>query len=410
MALIKIDDSILSIVEKYPETHDLFIANGFPQLADRKVLETAGRFLKLGTALDRKGVDRDTFIQLLEERIRDDMGKVDITLREETTGQGEFHVSGALPCPVRLPLLESFDREVQKFQSDTGQTVSYELEAASSGAGWMAEMIEKAETGSDLPDVFISAGFETFFDKDGFGRFREQGVFQDPLPMKMNSAFSGIDLADPRGCYGMIGVVPAVMMVNLNELNGLPMPRTWEDILEPQFEQRVSLPVGDFDLFNALLVSIYDRFGDSGVKAMGRSMLSAMHPAEMVKSGTVKNPEKPVVTIMPYFFTRMAERTKTMKAVWPEDGAIVSPIFMLAKKENAQALKPLLAFLKGKEVGEILSHRGLFPSTNPDVVNPLPESAPFNWIGWDWLESHDVAAVIGHATELFQQASSEVSV
>ncbi|MCK5878677.1 MAG: ABC transporter substrate-binding protein, partial [Holophagae bacterium] len=184
----------------------------------------------------------------------------------------------------------------------------------------------------------------------------------------------------------------------------------WEDILEPQFEQRVSLPVGDFDLFNALLVSIYDRFGDSGVKAMGRSMLSAMHPAEMVKSGTVKNPEKPVVTIMPYFFTRMAERTKTMKAVWPEDGAIVSPIFMLAKKENAQALKPLLAFLKGKEVGEILSHRGLFPSTNPDVVNPLPESAPFNWIGWDWLESHDVAAVIGHATELFQQASSEVSV
>ncbi len=409
MTLIQIDDSILSIVEKYPETHDLFIANGFPQLADRKVLETAGRFLKLGTALDRKGIDRKTFVQLLEERIRDDMGKVDITLREETSGKGAFHVSGALPCPVRLPLLEAFDREVQKFQLNTGQTVSYELEAASSGAGWMAEMIEKAKTASDLPDVFISAGFETFFDKDGFGRFREQEVFQDPIHTKMNSAFNGIDLADPRGCYGMIGVVPAVMMVNLNELNGLPMPTSWEDILEPRFEQRVSLPVGDFDLFNALLVSIYDRFGDSGVKAMGRSMLSAMHPAEMVKSGTNRKPEKPAVTIMPYFFTRMAERTKTMEAVWPKDGAIVSPIFMLAKKESAESLKSLLAFLKGKEVGEILSHRGLFPSTNPDVVNPLPEFAAFSWVGWDWLESHDVASVIADATRLFQKASSEVS-
>ena len=409
MTLIQIDDSILSIVEKYPETHDLFIANGFPQLADRKVLETAGRFLKLGTALDRKGIDRKTFVQLIEERIRDDMGKVDITLREETSAKGTFHVSGALPCPVRLPLLEAFDREVQKFQLDTGQTVSYELEAASSGAGWMADMIEKAKTASDLPDVFISAGFETFFDKDGFGRFREQGVFQDPFHTKLNSAFDGIDLADPRGCYGMIGVVPAVIMVNLNELKGLPMPTSWEDILDPRFEQRVSLPVGDFDLFNALLVSIYDRFGDSGVKAMGRSMLSAMHPAEMVKSGTNRKPEKPVVTIMPYFFTRMAERTKTMQAVWPKDGAIVSPIFMLAKKESAESLKSLLAFLKGREVGEILSHHGLFPSTNPDVVNPLPESAPFSWVGWDWLESHDVASVIVDATQLFQKASSAVS-
>jgi len=409
MALIQMDDSILSIVEKHPETHDLFIANGFPQLSDRKVLESAGRFLKLGTALDGKGIDRKTFIQLLEERIRDDMGKVDITLREETPGKGTFHVSGALPCPVRLPLLEAFDREVQNFQSDTGQTVSYELEAASSGAGWMAEMIERARTASDLPDVFISAGFETFFDKDGFGRFREQGVFQDPFHTKMNSAFDGIDLGDPRGCYGMIGVVPAVIMVNLNELKELPMPTSWEDILEPRFEQRVSLPVGDFDLFNALLVSIYDRFGDSGVKAMGRSMLSAMHPAEMVKSGTNRKPGKPVVTIMPYFFTRMAERTKTMEAVWPKDGAIVSPIFMLAKKESAESLKPLLAFLKGREVGEILSHRGLFPSTNPDVVNPLPESAPFGWVGWDWLENHDVASVISDATRVFQKASSEVS-
>ena len=409
MALIQINDSILSIVERYPETLDLFVANGFPQLADRKVLESAGRFLKLGTALDKKGIDRDTFLRLLEERIRDDMGKVDITLREEKAGKGMFHVSGALPCPVKLPLLEAFDREVQQFQLDTGKRVSYELEAASSGAGWMAEMIEKAKTASDLPDVFISAGFETFFDKDGFGRFRDEGVFHDPLPMKMNPAFDGIGLADPSGCYGMIGVVPAVMMVNLNELNDLPMPESWEDILEPRFEQRVSLPVGDFDLFNALLVSVYDRFGDSGVKAMGRSMLSAMHPAEMVKSGTNRKPEKPVVTIMPYFFTRMAERTKTMEAVWPKDGAIVSPIFMLAKKETAETLKPLLAFLKGKEAGEILSHRGLFPSTNPEVVNPLPESAPFSWIGWNWLESHDVASVIEHATRLFQQASSEVS-
>ncbi len=409
MALIQIDDSILSIVERYPETLDLFIANGFPGFEDRQVLEKTGRFLKLGTALDGKGIDRGTFLRLLEERIRDDMAAVDVTLRDGDKERGVFHISGALPCPVRLPLLELFDREAEIFRSNTGMSVSYSLEAASSGAGWMADMIEKAETASDLPDVFLSAGFETFFDRDGFGRFREAGEFADPVPMEMNPAFDGVGLPDPKGDYGMIGVVPAVMMVNLSELGSLPMPRSWEDILDPRFEKRVSLPVGDFDLFNALLVSIYDRFGDTGVQAMGRSMLSAMHPAQMVKSGTARSAEKPVVTIMPYFFTRMAERTRTMQAVWPEDGAIISPIFMLAKKKTAQTLKPLLSFWKGKEVGEILSHRGLFPSTNPNVVNPLPESAPFYWIGWDWIESHNVAAVISHATELFRQASGEVA-
>lgn len=64
----------------------------------------------------------------------------------------------------------------------------------------------------------------------------------------MNETFDGYDLKDPKGHYSMIGVVPAVFLVNLKDIGNRKIPRTWEDILSEEFENRVSLPVGDFDL------------------------------------------------------------------------------------------------------------------------------------------------------------------
>jgi len=37
---------------------------------------------------------------------------------------------------------------------------------------------------------------------------------------------------------------------------------------------------------------------------------------------------------MPYFFTWMVREGSPMELVWPKDGAIISPIFMLTKKET----------------------------------------------------------------------------
>ncbi|MDM8534564.1 ABC transporter substrate-binding protein, partial [Clostridiaceae bacterium HSG29] len=39
-----------------------------------------------------------------------------------------------------------------------------------------------------------------------------------------------------------------------------------------------------FDLFNAILLNVYKKYGEDGIKRLGKSLLSSMHPSEMVKS------------------------------------------------------------------------------------------------------------------------------
>ncbi len=298
--------------------------------------------------------------------------------------------------------MERFDAFIEEFSRASGQTVSYKLEAASVGADWIADNIRSIEDPDKLPDIFISAGFETFFDHNTIGRFKDQGVFQDISGKTVNPDFAGLDIRDPKGDYSIIAAVAAVFMINHDVRGDLPIPRRWNDLLEPEFAQQVALPVGDFDLFNALLLAIHKEHGDEGVKKLGRCMLKSMHPSQMVKNAKRVTEAKPYVTIMPYFFTKMARMVKGLEIIWPEDGAVVSPIFMLTKRATLDKTRPIAEFLSGRTVGEILSHKGLFPSLNPEVDNQLNVEHPWKWIGWDYIYQHDIGALIHDTNKIFE--------
>ena len=92
--------------------------------------------------------------------------------------------------------------------------------------------------------------------------------------------------------------------------------------------------------------------------------------------------------------------------VWPTDGAIISPIFMLLRRDAPEAADEIARFFCSKETGEILSHRGLFPSCHPEVQNPVPEGAKFLWLGWDFIREHDLGELIPHLNDLFRDEIS----
>ena len=404
---IQKDMTIKELLEQHPETLEVLVANGFENLKDPKVLAGVGGFLKLERAALTKNYDLDNFLGLLQQKVDEKHNQVDVTMKQTQQEQSEISISGLLPCPVRLPLLEGFDRFVEQYTRESGVTVSYKFEAASLGSAWMDEHIQTVTAPDQLPDIFVSAGFETFFDPATIGKFKDQGVFADLTGDAINRSFEGLELKDPKGHYGLISVVPSAFMVNHDELGDLPVPRTWADILKPEFEQKVALPVGDFDLFNAILLTIHKMYGDEGVRKLGRCMLKSMHPAQMIKNAQRVAEEKPPVTIIPYFFSRMAGMVKSLEIVWPEDGAIISPIFMLAKADKQAKLQPIADFLCSKEVGDTLTNRGLFPALNPEVENQLPEQHPWQWVGWDYLYSHDIAAQIRYTVGLFEEAMNE---
>lgn len=391
------------IVEKYPETIDFFASKGFKGLEDEGIRKKVG-MLKLGMALSMKKMNVESFLEMLEEIISQNRDSVDVNLNKAEKFEDGISVMGLLPCPVKNPLLEA----LQTFQKDTGARINHELKAASSGLDWLKEDVIKANHPEKLADMFISAGFDLFFEDELMGKFKSKGIFKDITELKeYNSDFNNeeISLRDPDGDYSMLAVVPAVFLVNTEALGDRPFPKSWSDLLKPEFENSVSLPISDFDLFNAILISIYKNYGEDGVRKLGRTLLQNMHPSQMVKSDKLKV-NVPAVTIMPYFFTKMTGQGGPMVAQWPEDGAALSPIFMLTKEEKREELQDLAKFFSSKEVGEILSHQGLFPSIHPEVDNHL-EGKKFMWVGWDYIKNNDIGKLLNHCEELFFQEAKK---
>ncbi len=391
------------IVEKYPETIDFFASKGFKGLEDESIRKKVG-MLKLGMALSMKKMNVESFLEMLEEIISQNRDSADVNLNKAEKFEDGISVMGLLPCPVKNPLLEA----LQTFQKNTGARINHELKAASSGLDWLKEDVIKANHPEKLADMFISAGFDLFFEDELMGKFKSQGIFKDITELEeYNSDFNNeeISLRDPDGDYSMLAVVPAVFLVNTEALGDRPFPKSWSDLLKPEFENSVSLPISDFDLFNAILISIYKNYGEDGVKKLGRTLLQNMHPSQMVKSDKLKV-NVPAVTIMPYFFTKMTGQGGPMVAQWPEDGAALSPIFMLTKEEKREELQDLAKFFSSKEVGEILSHQGLFPSIHPEVDNHL-EGKKFMWVGWDYIKNNDIGKLLNHCEELFFQEAKK---
>ncbi len=381
--MINKDLTINEIISTYPETVDVFASKGLRGLDNKLILKKVGNYT-LAQILDKKGIDVNAFIGLLEDATAD-ITSADVTLKDMSNQNSNLKVIGLLPCPVRIPILE----EINKHQISD---FDFELQAASMGLDHLKEEILSATNESELASVYISAGFDLFFDGRLIERFTSKGTFKDLSNIEFNKDFENdnISLRDPNGNYSMISVVPAVFLVNKNHLDGKPIPKTWADILDPMYKGMLSLPVSDFDLFNAILIHIHKEYGIDGVSKLRDNLAASLHPAQMVKAekGVV-----PAISIMPYFFTRMAAPGSPLVAVWPEDGAIVSPIFMLTKASQEKEIQPVSDIMMSKQMGEILSHQGLFPSVSNEVDNQL-DGKPFKFVGWDYINKHDIGAII----------------
>ncbi|MCK5761777.1 MAG: ABC transporter substrate-binding protein, partial [Candidatus Izimaplasma sp.] len=392
--MITTKSTLSEVLDKYPKLKGVFENNGFKGLDNKLILKQIGA-LPLDSLLRNKQINVGLFIGMLNEHLKEDM--IDITLMDNQHKEDAINIIGLLPCPVRIPLLDRFTT------LSNLDKINHNLKAASEGLNWLKEKVKKAETEDDLADIYISAGFDLFFEQDLMKKFKDDKVFEDYYKdAPYNSDFENdyLQLRDPSGDYSMLGVVPAVFLVNTSVLGDRPMPKTWKDLLDPMFENSISLPVSDFDLFNAILIHLHKEFGMEAIAKLGKSMIKSMHPAQMVKSDK-RSRVRPAISIMPYFFTRMALPGSVMNAVWPEDGAIISPIFMATKRSKKTELQEIADMFTSVETGEILSHKGLFPSINHDVDNKL-SGKTFKWVGWDYINNNDLGKIIEETMKVFE--------
>ena len=216
---------------------------------------------------------------------------------------------------------------------------------------------------------------------------------------KINSSFDWIQISDPKWNYQILSVVPAIFMVDKNEIGDIRPPTWREDLLDSRFEKKISIPVWDFEMFNVLLLNIYKLYWNEWIKKLSKNLLVSLHPVEWIKQ---KSAKKPAVTVMPYFFTKMVWPNSSLQPVWPSEWAIISPVYLLWKESKKEVIKPIIDFFMSDENSEIMMQKWAFPTLNPHLDNKLEKDRKFIWLWWDYIEENNLTSLINKLVKLFE--------
>lgn len=394
-----IDKNLLlsNILEKYPETLDVFLANGFE---DKDALIAISPFIRLKTILKTGKLNEEAFIKMLEEKINNSS---DNLYKDTPEIEDKLNLLALLPCPLKLPVQEAFRSYINSGNIKPEDNLDYLIEGNANNQLSYYSYVEQLDDIDEIPDIVISPGINSFFYKSFVNKFIDKGFFADAAQYIPNDALSRVGIKDPGNNYTIITMNLLVIVVDKIKIGNRPLPSKWGDLLNPEFEKSVAIRGKNNFFCETTLLTIYKQFGIEGIRKLGKAVNYGWHPAQMAKSAGSGNVDSPVVSVMPYFFTKTIKHKENVKVVWPEDGAIVSPVTMLVKAEKAQELKKISEFFTGKGVGQICAEAN-FPSLNPEVDNEIPENAAFNWVGWDFIKQNDVGTLINTLNSEFLKA------
>jgi len=77
-------------------------------------------------------------------------------------------------------------------------------------------------------------------------------------------------------------------------------------------------------------------------------------------------------------------------------------MYMLVRKDDAERVKDITDYIAGKDFAEACA-KAYTPPMNGEVDANLPPGAAFQWLGWDFIRSHDIPTLAEHCLEVFWQ-------
>jgi iron(III) transport system substrate-binding protein len=204
----------------------------------------------------------------------------------------------------------------------------------------------KAEAANPKADIFWSGGFPTI------GNYREYFTpYRSGESNAVGAAFRG-----PDDLWLGTNAHVMVIMVNKRGLKGDAMPRTWSDLADPKWKDR--LVIGDPEKSSAsyaMLWGIHESVGKDAVKGLARNG-TVVNTASAVYEGVAKG-EFAVGLTMEYAAQEyVAGGQKDIQIVYPAEGTFLAPEGMALVKgsKNPQEAKKFFDFLASKQAQEIL--------------------------------------------------------
>jgi len=395
--------TVAELLRRHPEARPVFTAHGLDGLVSEDGMRVLAPFLALGTALRSRGIAADSFLRLLEVAMATD-GVVEAPGLSDVRNSGELTLLALMPCGLKVPFGRALAPFLEELKVRAGLDITYAVEGNLNQELSYYPYVETIETLAELPDIIVSADFNSFYFHRFYQRFVATGDLVGYAQVAPSPAFAEAGLINPRGEYFVFGINPLVIVADLDKVGDRPLPNCWADILEPIWTRDITLR-GSADFFcHAVLLPIFQAGGNEALLKLAANVRQGLHPAQMVK--LIDSGQGSALYVMPEFFAHRVKNKDRISIRWPTDGALASPVTLQVKRDKVEKLKPILDWLTGPELAGVLAE-ARFPVPRADIAGEL-QSAPLKWLGWDWLRDNDISKVSAEIDKIFLPAIASV--
>jgi len=305
------------------------------------------------------------------------------------TNYGALDLFAGFPCPLKVPL-ESELARLLEVRRQEGAPLSSTLDGCDQLS--LTDLADSIEQLDDLPDLIVSAGLNGFLSHPFRKRFLDTGLFHRWEEYPVNPRLAPLGLADPSGYFRVIAVNLYVLAVDKSRLGSLPLPKRWADLLDPCYGGTTAICAHGGSFNESALLSLHALFGDDGLRALGRTIGYGLHPSQFIKQLGLGKADTPAIAMLPLFFAMTAKNQDNLEIIWPEEGALATPLFMLVKQSERERLADVVDFFSSTRVADICSG-AMFPALHPEARQVIAEDAPIHWPGWPYLLENDTASL-----------------
>lgn len=319
------------------------------------------------------------------------MGKI-----KNIIDKSEYDVLGLLPCPIKIPVEIGFDDMINDLGSECD--FKYLIEGnANYEVMWMDES-SHVPSKEELPKIIISSGVNSFYRRD----FRANAInekYFSKIQVNEDEVIQS-DLGDLEGNYYIMALNYLVMVVDLTKLEGRDIPKSWGELLNSDFEKEVAIRGKKRKYCETTLFGIYKDYGIEGINKLNKLVGYGGHPAEMIKNVGKGVKDSPTISVVPYFYAKLLKNNKNAEIIWPEEGAIVSPVTLLVQSDVSKNLESVVNYFISDKVRNIC--KNAFLPHPKDYIEYLKENNyKLNWVGWDFIRNNDTNKLLLELNEYF---------
>lgn len=236
---------------------------------------------------------------------------------------------------------------------------SLNVQQVTGGTGSLMKRIQ-AESKNPRGDVLWSGGFGTM------------GAYKDLLEPYKSPDLAAIpaEFRGPNNLWVGTNVHVMVMMVNERQLKGATAPKTWSDLMKPEWKGKFAITDPSKSATAYMLVyGLLKQFGKDGLEKIAANAVITSSSGTTYKG--VAAGEYPVGLTIEYAAQEyVAGGQKEIKLVYPSEGSYLAPegMFIVKGAKNMEAAKTLYNGLLSKEVQEALLVKNFRRPTRTDIA------------------------------------------